>query len=143
MKRLLLVLLGLVLIAGRAGAQGSPLPKIVIDGLDTYQKSGIDPACDVWLAGSPLQSDANARANVVNSIHTIEAAYGKFTGYEYIGTVTFSPSARRYYLVFLYEKGPLYVWFEVYTTGGKDIIPSFLCNTKASLILPESFFEKK
>jgi hypothetical protein len=143
MKRLLLIFIGIVLIAGRASAQGSPLPKIVTDGLDSYQKSGIDAACDVWLVGSPIQSDPNARAGVVNAVHTIEAAYGKYTGYEYIGTVSFSPSARRYYIVFLYEKGPLYVWFEVYTPGGKDIIPSFLCNTKANLILPESFFEKK
>jgi hypothetical protein len=141
-KRILIVLLGLVMVAGRAGAQGSPLPKIITDGFDAYQKSGIDAACDVWLAGSPIQNDTNGRAGVVNSIHTIETEYGKFTGYESAGTVIFSPSVRQYYLVFLYEKGPLYAWFEVYTYGGKEIIPSFLCNTNASTILPNSFFKK-
>jgi hypothetical protein len=142
MKYLLLLLI-LAATAGRVGAQSPALPKIITDGFDTYQKSGIEAACDTWLAGSPIQNDTNERVTVVNSIHTIETIYGKFTGYEYIGTVPFSPSATRYYVTLLYEKGPLYAWFEVYTVGGKTIIPSFLCNTKAQNILPDAFFTKK
>ncbi|HEV3271120.1 MAG TPA: hypothetical protein VGZ93_02970 [Candidatus Methylacidiphilales bacterium] len=136
---LLITLLGFVY---PAYAQAPSLPKIITDGFDAYKKEGASKALDVWLAGSPIENDSTSRSTVVGSLQTIESAYGKFSGYEHLGTVSFARSTKRYYFVILYEKGPLYAWFEVYKTGGKEIIPSFDCNTKAPLILPESFFKK-
>jgi hypothetical protein len=139
----ILLLFALFAIVSPACAQNSSLPKIVTDGFDIYKSSGVSAAYDFWLNGSPLENDAATKTNVISSIHTIESAYGKYIGYEYIATVPFSASAKRYYVVIQYEKGPLYTWFEVYSVGGKDIIPAFDCNTKANLLLPDSFFEKK
>jgi hypothetical protein len=137
---LLLVLLGFV---SPAHAQNSLLPKIVTDGFDIYKSSGVSAAYDFWLNGSPIENDAATKTNVISAVHTIESAYGKYIGYEYLGTVPFTSSTKRYYVIIQYEKGPLYAWFEVYSVGGKDIIPAFDCNTKANVLLPDSFFEKK
>lgn len=143
MKTLLLLLIALVGSVCPAYAQTAPLPKIITDGFDIYKKDGAAKALDSWLAGSPIEKDATTRSTVVGALQTIEAAYGKFVGFETLSTVSFAQSTKRYYVVFLYEKGPLYAWFEVYSVGGKDIIPAFDCNTKAPLILPESYFDKK
>ena len=88
---------------------------------------------------------ANAPTNKTNYVAFTtgqETANGKFLGYEPVGTVTISPSIKYCYVVFLYEKGFFYNWFEVYTTGGKDIITSYSSNTIANAILPASFFIK-
>jgi hypothetical protein len=140
---LLIALLGFVCPAySQTPIQAPTLPKIITDGFDIYKTDGAAKALNSWLAGSPIENDASTRSTVVGALNTIESSYGKFIGYEYLDRVPFAQSTKRYYVVFLYEKGPLYAWFEVYTTGGKDIIPSFDCNTKAPLILPVSFFDK-
>lgn len=120
--------------------QTSPLPKIVTEGFDVYKKDGAAKAFDAWLIGSPLEKDTTTKINIIGGITQIEAAYGKFSGYEYLGQVPFTSSVTRYYVVGLYEKGPLYMWFEVYTKDGKEILPSFDCNTKANLILPSILY---
>ena len=142
MKTSLILLIALLGVACPAYAQAPSFPKIITDGFDVYKKEGAAKAFAVWLSGSPIENDASTRSTIVGALNTIESAYGKFSGYEYLGTVSFAQSTKRYYFVLLYDKGPLYAWFEVYTAGGKDIIPSFDCNTKAPLILPESFFNK-
>lgn len=108
-----------------------------------YKKEGAAKAFDTWLVGSPLEHDTTTKVNIIGGITQIEAAYGKFSGYEYLGMVPFTASVKRYYIVAIYEKGPLYMWFEIFTKDGKDILPSFDCNTKAQVILPQSFIERK
>ncbi|MDD5262248.1 MAG: hypothetical protein PHD76_10430 [Methylacidiphilales bacterium] len=143
MKKQIIILITVLTFVSSAYAQTSSLPKILTDGIETYKKDGYSKAFDVWLTGSPLEKDTTTKVNITGGIAQIEAGLGKFLGYEYLGTAPFTPSVKRYYLVFLYEKGPLYTWFEIYSREGKDIIPSFDCNTKANLILPASFIEKK
>jgi len=120
-----------------------PVPKILSDGMDLYKKDGAAKALAFLLAGSPVENNTTAIVNQVGNLNAIESAYGKFLGYETVGVVSFSKSAKRYYLVMLYEKGPFYSWFEVYSGGGKEIITSFDCNTKVNAILPDSFFQKQ
>lgn len=142
MKTPLILLIALLAFACPAYSQTPTLPKIITDGFDVYKKDGAAKAFDTWLIGSPVEHDASTRTTVVGNLQMIESSYGKYSGYEYLGTVPFAQSTKRYYVVLLYEKGPLYAWFEVYTVGGQDVIPSFDCNTKASLLLPETFFDK-
>jgi hypothetical protein len=137
----LIIALGMLCIS--AYSQTTQLPKIIIDGFEVYKKDGAPKAFDSWLAGSALEKDITTKSSIAGGIAQIEAGFGKYVGYEYIGTVVFTPSIRRYYLAILYEKGPSYTWFEVYTHEGKDVISSFDCNTKANLILPATFIEKK
>jgi hypothetical protein len=53
-----------------------------------------------------------------------------------------SPSVKYYYVVFLYQKGFFYDWFEVYSGGGTSVITSYTANFVATSILPASFFVK-
>jgi hypothetical protein len=142
MNKHLLLLLALLGCVCPAYAQTPAVPKIVSNGFDAYKQSGAASAVDAWFTGSPLANAPTNKTNYVAFITGQETTNGKFLGYESVGTVTMSPSIKYCYVVFLYEKGFFYNWFEVYTTGGTDIITSYSSNTTASAILPASFFTK-
>ncbi len=143
MKKQIPLLFMVLALMSSVYSQTGPLPKIVVDGLETYKKVGYGKAFDVWFTGSPLEKDVATKVSMTAGMAQVEVSYGKLVGYEYVGVVSFAPTVKRYYFILLYEKGPLYVWFEVYSREGREIIPSFDYNTKASLILPKNLIEKK
>ena len=143
MKRYAMMLGLWLVMAGSLCAQSATVPKILTDGFDAYKKEGSAKAFDTWLLGSPIEKDTTTRLSVLGGITQIEAAYGKYQGYDLLGIIPFGTTVKRYYFVMNYEKGPVYTWFEVYTINGKDNIPSTDLNTKANLILPATFIEKK
>jgi hypothetical protein len=142
MKKHLLLLIALLGCVCPTYAQTPAVPKIVSDGFDTYKQSGAANAVDAWFNGSPMANNPANKTGFVTYLTNEETNCGKFLGYESVGTVPMSPSIKYYYVAFLYEKGFFYNWFEVYSTGGKDIITSYAANSTATAILPASFFAK-
>jgi hypothetical protein len=142
MNKHLLLLIALLGCVCPAYAQTPAVPKIVSDGFDAYKQSGAASAVDIWFAGSPLGNNPSNKTSFVTYLTSQETNCGKFLGYENVGSVTMSPSVKYYYVVFLYEKGFFYDWFEVYSTGGTDLITSYSANSTATAILPASFFMK-
>ncbi len=61
-------------------------------------------------------------------------------GYDILRVIPFGPHASRTYVVILYQKGPLYVWFDCYEATGQWIMTAFLFNTRADSILPRATF---
>ncbi len=138
-------LIGFVALLGficPAYAEPPSPPKIISDGFATYKAIDASKAVDSWFAGSLMANDVRTKANLVTFLKTFEATNGSFDGYENVGRVTLSPSVRYYYVVFLYDSAPLYAWFEVYSTGGKDIITSYRIDPSAAQIIPACFFVK-
>ena len=141
MKKYLLLLIALLGCLCPAYAQTATAPKIVADGFNAYKTGGAAKAVAVWFDGSPLGTSAT-ESSFATYLGSIETSDGKFLGYEYAGSVVLSPSAKYCYVVFLYEKGPLYGWFEVYSAGGKEIITSYSSNPGATQVFPAAVFAK-
>jgi hypothetical protein len=142
MKLHLIAVVFLLGIVGAAFGQNPAVPKVISDGFVTYKEIGAAKAVDAWLAGSLLANDARGKSSLVASLKSFEAINGSFSGYESIGAVTLSPSVRYCYIVLLYDNAPLYASFEVYATGGKDIVTAYRIDPHADQIVPASFFEK-
>lgn len=137
MKLLISTLLAVCCLTGSAFADPE-VPKIIIDGIKTYQNSGIPGAFVVWVKGSAAENDAGAAAHVADLFTGIERSYGKMTGCEPIKTIFIAPSVRRVFMLLQFEKGPVYASFDCYNTQGAWIISSMDFNTKADMILPRS-----
>jgi len=111
-------------------------PKIVVDGFEAYKKSGFEDAAKIWYKGSPLKNNTNLTMNIKSAITKIETIYGKMIGYEVLKNLEISPSISRAYAVVLYEKGPIFIYFDCYKSPKGLIIPEIVFNTKAQMILP-------
>jgi hypothetical protein len=118
-------------------------PKIVNDGMEAFKTAGFGGAFDVWLKGSPLESDKTTTMNLKGSFIQIETMYGRMTGYEILKTVKVSSSTIRVYAEVRYEKGPLFMFLDCYKSAGGWIIPTMRFQTDADKILPEDIFTKR
>jgi len=114
-------------------SQTPALPGVVRAGLEAYKVSGAYSAVKTWLANSAIVEQSGATAQ---AFQKAEQAYGRMVGYETLEVVPLGTHASRSYVIILYEKGPIYVWFECYKTKDDWIMTSFLFNAKADLILP-------
>ena len=134
MKRTLITLLFLLCVIP-IHAQ-TDTPKIVLDGLAAYQKSGGKEAVSIWLKGSPIESDVSSRMSMSGGLVQFETAYGKMIGFEPLRVASISPSVRLVYVLLKYEKGPVYGRFDCYKANSNWIIPQLNLNVKADTILP-------
>ncbi len=115
------------------GSQSAALPPVVRAGLETYKINGAAAAVSRWLTNSPITAQSSA---TTQAFEQVERAYGRMVGYEILAIVPLGTYASRSYLIILYEKGPVYAWFDCYKPKDEWIMTSFLFNTKADLILP-------
>ncbi len=122
--------------ATAAAAQAADVPPIVTAGLEAYRANGLRAALDVWLKDSPVGGNPAATTQLVQGLAPIEALYGRMIGHDILRTVNIGPHVRRVYAALLFERGPLYAFFDCYQTPRGWIIPGFLTNTKPQEILP-------
>ena len=129
------------LVAAASAAQGLSVPSIVRRGLDAYRSGGADAAVRAWLANSPLAHDSGA-ANSVSFLHRLEQLYGPVIGDDVLKVNAIGTHVVRAYVVLLYEKGPVYMWFECYQTPRAQwLISAFLFNARPDAILPPSLID--
>src|SRR4051812_26736486 len=128
MRKILSVCL-LVLWAASAGAaeegydsshssySGELLPPVIAAGMDVYAIEGAERAIQTWMKGGPLENDENVSTSA-SVFREVEQYYGKYTGYRSIGQKMLSPEARLVFIQMNYEKGPLFLRFLCYLSGG-------------------------
>lgn len=141
MKLKLLVAL-IVLLFVSANSYADEVPKIVVDGLNAYKTSGFTEAFNVWLKGSPMESDKTTTMNLKGGFTQIETLYGKMIGYDILKNIKISSTTKRVYLEVNYEKGPLFVYFDCYNSARGWIIPMMKFHTEADKILPANMLLK-
>ena len=106
--------LGIAITASGLAAQGPTLPPILRRGLDAYSAHGPDSAVTTWLKGSPAVTDVGAVSSTVAALERIQQAYGKMIGSDALSRVPLGAHVARYYVVLLFEHGPVFSWFDVY-----------------------------
>jgi hypothetical protein len=114
-------------------SQAPKLPPIIRSGLEAYKQAGTAVAMATWLKDSPITNESTVAAQA--GFERIEGAYGHMIGYDVLQIVTFGPHASRSYVIILYQKGPVYAWFDCYDATERWIITGFLFNTKPDAIL--------
>jgi len=120
---------------GRA-AKGTPqLPTVLISGLDAYKTRGADEAIRLWLKDGPLEGNKDAAAQT-DTLRQAEASYGPFQYYEIILAREISSRTQVFYLVFNYERGPLFARFHVYRANHRWVLTDFLLSSREDAVLP-------
>lgn len=83
-----------------------------------------------------LGRDSQLVSRTEASLTQIETTFGSFVDLEVVGTSRIGSRVVRNYAVLLYERGPLFVYFDTYRSDGGLIVTGFLFNTKPDEILP-------
>jgi len=117
-------------------AQAADLPPIVSKGFDAYQTNGAAAAIDGWLAGSGFVGQAALRGNLIQGILNVESSFGHYAGYDVLKIVTLGTRVRRVYAIALYDRGPVYIYFDCYHAADGWVLSMIQVNAKASEILP-------
>jgi hypothetical protein len=140
--RHLLLTFGIAIAASGLTAQAPTLPVILQRGVSAYMVKGPDSAVAAWLKGSPALAEASVVSNTVAALVRIQDVYGKMIGCDAVSQVPVGAHVTRYYVVLLFEHGPIYCWFDVYASPRGAVVPAFLFNTKADQIFPPAYFAR-
>jgi hypothetical protein len=124
--------------ACQAGEGG--LPAIISAGFNQYARYGADPA---WTAWKIDYGDKNPekKASFLNRTKDAEKRYGRMVGFELIHVNDLASSYKNVYVLWRFEKAPLFCLFVCYR--GKDDwrIMDFSFGDDPRAFLPKSILE--
>jgi len=140
MRQLLMIPIVLLALVQPARGQAGSLPPIIKAGFDAYQAKGKEAAVDAWVSGSALAQDPTVRPSLVQAMGQVESLFGSFVGYDLLKVVALGPHASRTYLVFVYQHGPAFAYFDAFQGSSGSNLTAFQFHTKAHEILPAQWF---
>jgi len=111
------------------------LPPVIVYGLEAYRDKGPDEAVRAWAKGSSLEG----RTETLNQVDTLRLAqnlYGPYRYFELIGSHELSSRSKIFYLVFNYDKGPLFGKFVLYRSEEGWILTRLEFDIKEDAIMP-------
>jgi hypothetical protein len=113
------------------------IPKVVADGLAAYASGGPEEAVKAWTKGGPSEGNEAVIAQA-GSMKQLESYYGKYVGYQVIGSRELTATSRLLYLQLDYEKGPVFSSFLLFKPAGDWIVTGkIVMNTDPTIVLPE------
>jgi len=137
MKRTVFLFLAVLLIANPAFSSSTNLPSIIESGFTQYSEAGPKEAIEAWTKGSAVEGSKEALAQA-NNFRQIQDFYGKYIGFEFIGSNTISDSTSVIFINIKYEKGNVFSTFYCYKNSDKKtVINNFNFHTKAEAVWPE------
>lgn len=137
----LLVALGTQLSPELLSGQEKRPPPVVLAGIDAYRKQGPEAAVKEWLANSRVARDTALVLETIAGLKRVEEAYGVLEGYDVIKLAPIGSRNLRTYLILLYRKGALFLYFDTYREASGWIVTGFQYNTKPDGILPASVLD--
>jgi hypothetical protein len=139
MRRMALLLFAMcMLTAPRAHSQaenGTPAPKILVNGFEAYRAAGPDEAMRVWLHNSPLEGTPDVEKQV-QILHTAQGRFGQWRGFDIVSIRPVSASTRILYMTLDYDKGPLFAKFVLYHTEPGWIVTNMIFSPDDAEVLP-------
>lgn len=140
--RFLLILLALSAAVFPAGAQTNQnaMPSVVTAGLDALVAGDPERAVLTWSA----TWDADARENLSSlqeSLNNVKTIMGNANGYELVQAMDVGPRLRKLYVMVLYDRQPLFAYFEAYRPKDSWQVTSVSWNTDAAEVFPASLLE--
>ena len=139
MKTLLAFLMIGLLAASAPAARAQtrqPIPDLINQGLIAYTQTGLNAALQVWLQNSLLDR-ATLLKSELSILKQADASYGLLESGEVMRQVAITPRVTRVYMVFYYERAPLWAYFDLYKTrNGNQVISDVFFSNKVQVILP-------
>ena len=133
-------LLALALTTAAVAAERDEVPESIRQGLRTYSESNYNIATEIWMKNISAEQPGDLKKEFL-SLGRIEHIYGSYEGYDLVQQVTFSPRTKRVYLVMYFERGPLWIYFDVFQRKDNTwLINGVRSDLNAEEILPESRF---
>jgi len=113
-------------------------PPIVLDGLKSVVRSGIDTAVTVWFKGSPVQDDSASKNQITQAFAKLPAWFGKPIDFEVLKTYLLGIHFKRTYAIVLFEGAPLFFRFDFYLGPKSWTMQHLDFNTDRTKILPDA-----
>ena len=139
MRALTSLRVALFLTAAVGAAQTPELPPVVRAGLEAYKHQGAAAAFHTWLLGSPIPE-----AQILSTkaaFDQMEIGYGHMVGYDVLRVLPLGPHVSRTYVAMLYEKGPVYIFFDCYRGADRWTMTAFYFHTRPDSVLPRSMLD--
>ena len=114
-----------------------PAPQVVQDGFRALKEQGPDKALEIWIKGSPIQDDPNAKSQSA-FLQQIINLYGSFEGYEVVRTCRLGSRSKMVYVASHFQKGDVFARFLLYQTGDSWILSIFQFHTNPDVVWPSS-----
>lgn len=131
------VLLALVSLSSAAAAQQAELPPVAAAGLAAFEQAGADSAIAVWLRGTSMDTPAT-RASLGQGFARMAEQTGTMLGYDVVRVFPIGTHVRRVYAVLHYERGPAYLFMELYRTPDDWMMQSVQFNAAAEDVFPSA-----
>lgn len=121
-------------------AQESDVPPVASAGLETFRAAGADSAIAVWLQGTSFDTPAT-RASLGQGFARMAEQTGQMVGYDVVRVLPVGTHVRRVYAVLHYERGPAYLYLELYRTPSRWVTQSVQFNAAPEDVFPPWLLE--
>lgn len=141
MVRTLLVVCALAA-AAPAGlrAQTVEVPAPAREGLEALSAAGADAAIAAWLEGTSFDSPAT-RATLAQGFARLEEQLGRLTGHDVVHVLPVGSHIRRVYAVLHYERGPAFLFLELYRAAAGWGVLTVEFNGNPETVFPPALLE--
>jgi hypothetical protein len=130
--------------AGFAAPADDAIPPIVRAGFEAFTAKGAEGAWDAWgldgsqrSVGSKEQFGAADKEKFISAASLMTSAYGKPLGFELIRSYELGSSYRTLYVLWRFEKKPVFCMFVCYRSQQEWKILNFFFSSDPRAFLPE------
>lgn len=141
MTRLLPMSIIAVLWSAPLTAAPGQLPPVVQDGLKALRDNGAAAAVEFWTKSWTGPADSGKREQLQQGLGNLATYTGSLRDWDVLRTIEVTPHVKRYYLVLVFQRQPVYALFVVYRPEQDWIVTGVYFNTEASKVFPSSILE--
>jgi hypothetical protein len=127
----------MLLAAAACNAGERAVPPFISVGFNEYARYGPEPAWSAWKIDYG-DKQAEKKASFLDAAKGVEKRYGRMVGFEPIYTNEITPSYKNVYVLWRFEKAPLFCLFVCYRAKEDWRIMDFLFSDDPRVYLPKS-----
>ncbi len=120
--------------------QQPDVPPIAAAGLDAFRAAGADSAIAVWIRGTSFDTPAT-RASLGQGFARMAEQTGRMVGYDVVRVLPVGTHVRRVYAVLHYERGPAYLYLELYRRPEGWVTQTVEFNASPEDVFPVALLE--
>jgi hypothetical protein len=139
-RALTLICLLMLPVASAYSAGEGPIPGFISAGFNEYARYGPEPAWSAWRIDYG-EKQTEKKASFLDAAKGVEKRYGRMVGFELIHTNEITPSYKNVYVLWRFEKAPLFCLFVCYRAKDEWRIMDFLFGDDPRSYLPRSVLE--
>jgi hypothetical protein len=128
-----------------AALAADDLPPVIQQGFDAYSEAGAEAAWKTWRLegtqrgiGEKEEWTAKDKPTFVSMISDVEKNYGRSLGFEVIRTFDVGASYKTIFILWRFERKPLFCMFVCYRGNSDWRVLNFFINSDPRSMLPEA-----